>query len=51
MPRKDTFHLRLDPALKAALEAEALRQSRSLNNLIEVLLSESIARLTQGDRK
>ena len=34
------FSLRLDPALKAALEAEALRQSRSLNNLIEVALTE-----------
>ena len=37
---KTPFHLRLDPALKAALEAEALRQSRSLNNLIEVALTE-----------
>ena len=51
MPSPERTYLRLDPALKAALEAEALRQSRSLNNLIEVLLSESIARLTQGDRK
>ena len=48
---KTRTHIALDPALKAALEAEALRQSRSLNNLIEVLLSESIARLAQGDWK
>ena len=37
---KTPFNLRLEPALKAALEAEAQRQSRSLNNLIEVALHE-----------
>lgn len=37
---KTRIHIALDPALKAALEAEALRQSRSLNNLIEVALTE-----------
>ena len=33
-------HLLLSDTLVTALEAEALRQSRSLNNLIEVALTE-----------
>ena len=47
--------LRLDTELTERLEAEARKQHRSLNNLIEVVLSEWAARLIQyeatGDLK
>ena len=52
---KKIVGLSLDSALKAELEAEARRQHRSLNNLIELVLSEWAARLIQyeatGDLK
>lgn len=47
----ERFSLRLDSALKAKLEAEAAKQRRSLNNLIELALEQWLRRNTEGESK
>ena len=46
---KERRHISLPPELWPRLEAVAGKQSRSLNNLIEVLLTDALTRL--GDSK
>ena len=44
MPEKKAYPLRLDPALFAAIEREAAADMRSVNDQIECLLREALAK-------